>query len=276
MGSSKKRRSGSAGPTAYGEPPRKKAHLSPEHTKTSRVKHAILSLYYPEILTLRQYVLLKLPESSRIRRRKICALGTQSSSSAGAEISDVERCVGQLLDTTLVGLVEEIKSVLDSRWEEWTSFPRRGDESYVTLSDGLVGATFSQSEIVDFVIWLLFSRTKTPGSFPRHLLSDGFRRGAPSRPQGQTGGLAHNVPGVYSLYPNPHVERLKEAPWPQFLKLLGSCGDRIMMDLLLDCSVFLRLSSGQDNYQQISGENQARVERSSRDINRFGHRSTFE
>lgn len=64
---------------------------------------------------------------------------------------------------------------------------------------------------------------------------------------------AHSIPGIYSLHANPQVEALKKEPWPQLLKLFGKSGDRIMMDLLLDCSIFTSLKSGQGNYRQISG-----------------------
>ncbi|KAK8055527.1 hypothetical protein PG993_000754 [Apiospora rasikravindrae] len=217
------------------------------------VEHVVLDQYYPQLLTLRDYVLLKLPATSRIRRRKIASTGSSAAASNG-EITDIERAVGQVLDTTLVGVAQQTKCIPDKRFEQWETFSQRGDESYVTLSDGLTGARFSQSEIVDFVIWMMFSKSKNTGTWLKHLLCDGFRRDYNSRLQGPSTNHAANIPGIYSIYPNQRVERLKQSPWPEVLKLLGNSGDRIMMDLLLDCSVFLPVGSCQGNYYQISGQ----------------------
>jgi telomerase reverse transcriptase len=35
----------------------------------------------------------------------------------------------------------------DARWEQWLSFSQKGDESYVSLSNGVADAFFSQSEV---------------------------------------------------------------------------------------------------------------------------------
>ena len=101
---------------------------------------------------------------------------------------------------------------------------------------------------------MLFSKAKNTGTWPKHLLCDGFRRNHNSRLQGPSTNNAVNIPGIFSIYPNQRVERLKQSPWPEVLKLLGDSGDRIMMDLLLDSSVFLSVGSSQGNYYQISGQ----------------------
>ncbi|KAI5866585.1 hypothetical protein GGS23DRAFT_278248 [Durotheca rogersii] len=46
---------------------------------------------------------------------------------------------------------------------------------------------------------------------------------------------------------------LKAPPWPQLLALMGDSGERIMIDLLLDCAVFVPLKAGTNNFCQISG-----------------------
>lgn len=43
------------------------------------------------------------------------------------------------------------------------------------------------------------------------------------------------------------------APWPELLVLLGKAGERIMIDLLLDCGVFVAVSAGTGNMWQLSG-----------------------
>lgn len=109
-------------------------------------------------------------------------------------------------------------------------------------------------QIVDFVIWLLFSKVKTAGSWPKHLLCDGFRRNRGFGPPLQVRNGERNIPGIFALRPNPHVEALKKEPWPQLLLLLGRSGERIMIDLLVDCAIFMPLNAGVNNYFQISGK----------------------
>lgn len=112
---------------------------------------------------------------------------------------------------------------------------------------------------MDFVIWLLFSRVKTSNnnnnhnsgssnSKPQHLLCDGFRRGA-----GQQAAPC-SIQGLYSLYLNERVAILKQDPWPQLLHILGKSGESMMINLLLDCSIFLPVEAGQGNYYQLSGK----------------------
>jgi telomerase reverse transcriptase len=65
------------------------------------------------------------------------------------------------------------------------------------------------------------------------------------------------IEGLASVYPNKYVHDMKAAPWPQILKLLGKGGDCVMIDLLLDCGIFLSVKSGRGNYYQISGTSSA-------------------
>lgn len=99
---------------------------------------------------------------------------------------------------------------------------------------------------MDFVVWLLFSRRQPSSKSPRHILTDGFRRQAAQGNQGA-------IPGLFSLYPNQHVQILKEDPWPQLLLLLGQSGERIMIDLLADCAIFTTIKVGKGNLFQLSG-----------------------
>jgi len=65
--------------------------------------------------------------------------------------------------------------------------------------------------------------------------------------------VANTIPGIFLFHPNPRVQSLKEAPWPQLLSLLGRAGERLMIDLLLDETIFLSIRAGRDNYYQLSG-----------------------
>jgi telomerase reverse transcriptase len=61
------------------------------------------------------------------------------------------------------------------------------------------------------------------------------------------------VPGLAERSPNSHVRTLKEPTWCRLHALLGQGGDRIIMDMLLDCAIFLPLEGGISNYYQLSG-----------------------
>lgn len=115
---------------------------------------------------------------------------------------------------------------------------------YMSLHDLAV-----REKIIDFVIWLLFSKSDRSASWPKHLLCDGFRRMPMADDNADT-----SIPGVFSWFPNSHVDTLKQAPWTHALALLGKSGERIMIDLLLDCSIFVAIQAGSGNYYQLSGE----------------------
>lgn len=104
-------------------------------------------------------------------------------------------------------------------------------------------------QLVDFAIWSLFNREKKPGAWPKHLLCDGFRKKAR---EGDPNGTS--IPDVYSLYPNHHAAALKQEPWPHVLALLGRSGQKIMIDLLVERSIFVTVEAGIGNYYQISGK----------------------
>ena len=109
---------------------------------------------------------------------------------------------------------------------------------------------------MDFTIWLLFSRDKKGAARPKHLLCDGFRKstGLNVQRQGDLGGNKSSIPGLFAVFPNHHADTLKRPPWPELLVLLGKSGERIMVDLLLDCGIFVAVSAGTGNMWQLSGE----------------------
>lgn len=112
------------------------------------LSHPLLSQLYPHVETLRDYVLARLPASSRLRRKKIGSVGLASEASEKA-VMEIEQDVARLLDTTVVAYSEPPEAQHDDRWEKWNSFSQNGDESYVTLSDGFAGASFSQAEVIE-------------------------------------------------------------------------------------------------------------------------------
>ncbi|KAH8884463.1 hypothetical protein GQ53DRAFT_697644, partial [Thozetella sp. PMI_491] len=173
--------------------------------RADSVSHGVLAQYYPGIQTLRDYVLSKLPSSSRLRRKKIAAVGRTADLSEGPP-AESRLALGRLLDTTIV---------------------------------------------VDFVVWLLFSREPT-GSWPKHLLCDGFRKTTKTLAAAQPPGLC--IPGLFVVHPNRRVEALKQSPWPELLRLLGRSGEQVIMDLLLDCTIFTAVKVGKGNLYQLSGQ----------------------
>ena len=66
-------------------------------------------------------------------------------------------------------------------------------------------------------------------------------------------GAVAGIPGLVSLYPNSHVAAIKSSQWSRLLDAMGKDGDQIMLDLILDCGLFLVVESGRNNYYQLSG-----------------------
>lgn len=76
------------------------------------IHHNVLSLCYPRVFTLRNYLLANLPASSRVRRKRLIAHGRED-----------ETCI---LDATFVGVLKEPSiSLTRSRKDEFTSFTQR-------------------------------------------------------------------------------------------------------------------------------------------------------
>ncbi|KAF4455059.1 telomerase reverse transcriptase [Fusarium austroafricanum] len=206
------------------------------------VRRDLLERCYDKVTSLREYVLSQLPQGSRLRRKKVASIGK------GDDIDETERCLSRLLDTSLVCYAGQGDDSDDTRWEQWLAFSQKEDESYVSLSEGIAGSIFSQNEIVDFVVWLLFSRDSQVGRRPKHLLCDGFRKTVGPDDQGTS-----NIPGLFSLFPNSNIQALREPPWPQLLALLGKAGEKIMINLLVDSSIYLAVEAGFSNYHQLTG-----------------------
>ncbi|QGI75914.1 unnamed protein product [Fusarium fujikuroi] len=206
------------------------------------VRRDLLERHYSRVTSLREYVLSQLPHGSRLRRKKVASIGEANNA------REIEKTLSRLLDTSLVCFAHQEADNDDTRWEQWLAFSQREDESYVSLSDGISGSIFSQNEIVDFVVWRLFSREVQVGRRPKHLLCDGFRKSAGPDDQGTT-----TIPGLFNLFPNSNVEALRENPWPQLLALLGRAGEKIMINLLVDASIYLEVEAGFNNYYQLTG-----------------------
>ncbi|OWP01965.1 telomerase reverse transcriptase [Marssonina coronariae] len=224
----------------------KRQKLCNSHGSEPVVQQALLAKYYPQVMNLRVYLLSKLPSTSKVRRKKISSVGRRP------EDTESEQQLSRFLDQTLIGVSTFREASQDERWKHWTTFSQRSDESTSFANSSGVGP-FSQDEIVDFAIWLLFSKTAPVfGKLP-HLLCQGFRKNVSRRSINQGEKAAATIPGVISTYPNSHVTSMKAQPWTQVLILMGKEGERAMIDLILDCGVFLAIESGHGTFHQLSG-----------------------
>ncbi|KAI9782484.1 MAG: hypothetical protein M1839_004970 [Geoglossum umbratile] len=223
------------------------------------VSHPLLSLYYPRVVTLRDYFLSKLPSSSRARQRRVASLGI-AAGDAAVEASDVVEkesgsgmlALGRLLDSTLVGVPIGARSDSTSHLEELEAFSQ---SQYHSPSANSVGSgAYSQSEkIIDFVIHFLFNRIYKHVYSPPHIICQGYRRLSGSLPANRGHSASARIPGLVSYFPNVHVDTLKGPLWASLLRLLGKGGECAMIDLVLYCGVFIAVNTGQGNYYQLSG-----------------------
>jgi telomerase reverse transcriptase len=93
----------------------------------------------------------------------------------------------------------------------------------------------------------------------QHLLCQGYRKDVSSHSVRRDENFSTTIPGVNLTYPNSHVTSIKGWPWPQVLGLLGQAGERIMVDLILDCGIFLPIENANGSYHQLSGECQLSI-----------------
>lgn len=113
-----------------------------------KLGHSLLRQAYSKVQTLREYLLENLPSSSKLRRKKIATLGTPATEGQGPRNHNVTKLC-HLLDSSLVASTNDIHLVEDveTRWSQWQSFSQRPEESYVSLSDSVSDALYSQSEV---------------------------------------------------------------------------------------------------------------------------------
>ncbi|KFY02560.1 hypothetical protein O988_02079 [Pseudogymnoascus sp. VKM F-3808] len=215
------------------------------------VRQSVLSEFYPEVLTLREYLLAKLPSNSRIRRKKVLSAGRRGFDERDRDQTaiDADRHLGSFLDSTLVGIPRH-NPPSEYRATRWHSFTNQADVSGLDATVTLSDLGHLQSEIIDFAVWLLFNNSTREGTSAKHLLCQGFSK-VPSAGRMETDKVA--IHRLAPVYPNKHYSELKVDPWPQVLGLLGKGGDRVMIDLLVDCGIFLAVDNGCGNYCQISG-----------------------
>ncbi|KAH0538165.1 hypothetical protein FGG08_005223 [Glutinoglossum americanum] len=274
--------------------PRKKAKTnhSPGRRRlgcesSATISHPLLSLYYPRVATLRDYLISRLPSSSKTRQRRIASLGIVTYGPAiGKEGADADeegrditgKALATLLDSTLVGVPIHARSDSTNRLKELETYSQHHSAS----ADHTEGGAHSQSEpstalarpqepprnetvsvfrtksltrckVIDFVIYLLFNGIYRHANRPPHIICQGYQRSSAARLANQDHATGAGIPGLVSHFPNVHVDTLKSPLWASLLRLLGRGGECAMIDLVLDCGIFIAVNTGQGNYYQLSG-----------------------
>lgn len=103
--------------------------------------HPVLRRIYPDVSSLRHYLLSRLPASSKNRRRKISQLGLPAHDGDATATRDVDRELGRLLDSTLVGLSP--KAIAASREEAAKARDRDLESFSQQVSEHATGSTFN-------------------------------------------------------------------------------------------------------------------------------------
>ncbi len=85
------------------------------------------------------------------------------------------------------------------------------------------------------------------------MLCHGYERAGGELPPHVQASSAPGIPGIISTHPNEHVASLRSPAWSRLLSALGKGADRIMIDLLLDCGIFVSVPAGVGNFYQLSG-----------------------
>jgi hypothetical protein len=137
-------------PRAEGdEATRRVKHGSSSNVAGDAVRQSLLAQFYPTVLTLREYLLSKLPTNSKVRRKKVTIAGqNQKQLNGGLQSStDEDHMLLRLfLDTTLVGVPRD-DSQDDERATQWNLYPGRADASELTVGNISGDALYSQSEV---------------------------------------------------------------------------------------------------------------------------------
>jgi telomerase reverse transcriptase len=107
-----------------------------------KTNHPVISLYYRNVMPLREYLLQQLPVTSKSRRRRIRTLGSRADQDPDIQ----SQTLVELLGSTLVGVLKESSPALSSeRQKEYSSFNESQSRSIIVSTD--TGPTCPQSEV---------------------------------------------------------------------------------------------------------------------------------
>lgn len=220
-------------------PSTKRIKLSPSwevNARPARVDDKVLQSRYPQVWTLREYLVQALPSSSSTRRNRVKGYHTKAES--------------HYLDTTFVGRIDSSKRVApDERSREFLEFT----QTQFRASRSSIGGTPQENElnnIVDYAIWALFSRAQLQSKAPSNLLCHGYQYVPTASNPDQNFG---RIPNVANTRLNVFGRHLRSDPWTEIYSLLGSRANSVLCDLFLDCGIFVHLDQGKDNLLQVCG-----------------------
>ena len=143
--SRKRPRRGTAG--AVDTSRKKRKTTTGEFSELALVEHPTLSVFYPQVVTLRSYLLSSVPASSRSRRRKIASAGLQELPVPGTDDGDLDKgkIFAAVLDKTLICTIRDAPRIpTESREKDFRAFSQQTSSSVrSTLDEG----TSSLSEV---------------------------------------------------------------------------------------------------------------------------------
>jgi telomerase reverse transcriptase len=218
----------------------------PHHQSPNPLQHAVLSNYYANLVSLRDYLLDVLVNEEKTRQtRQIIKSFTKPVS---GQLEDTQ--FGQFLDCTLVAYNHSDRKPNHSKRQNAIAVFSQALSSTTSSSIGqkVDPTDHLLQEVLNFVVWNFFR--SSPKSRPDHLLCQGFERASSKT------NVSCGIPGVICAYPNSHIETFIGRQWCRLLAMLGRGGDVTIATLLLDCSIFSptnHQSTSNRNYYQLSG-----------------------
>ncbi|RKF55197.1 Telomerase reverse transcriptase [Erysiphe neolycopersici] len=200
----------------------------------------LIANYYPQVLSLREYILSKLSPKSKSKRLKAWSAAINKN-------DEDETKMASFLDHTWIG-VDRYTVPQEEKWKLWNTFCQISNDS-IAFFESDETKSF-QSKIVDFAIWLLLSKIYNSFRRSKHLLCQGYNKRMiiDSIAQKQIFPLRSDIG-----YHNYHVTSMKASPWPQVLTYLGKRKEKAMLDLILDCGIFIPMDELNRNYYQLCG-----------------------
>ncbi|CAD0096672.1 unnamed protein product [Aureobasidium mustum] len=225
----------------------KRTKVSSDSTnRKSQPTPTILRLYYPQVLTLREYLLQA--KTSKNKRRLIANYGYDTVKSSQETDSELVK----ILDTVLVGCHDVKKEEHDTAdyQNDLSIFSTQASGSTARSSGSQTHLSFA--EVVEFVVWRLF-RQHTSGHRPPHVLCHGYYHDGLGDVRTLVKANIEDDCHAASLDRNEHVDRLKGHAWAGLTKLVGGNGVVTLIQLLQNCGMFMPLEGGRDNFVQISG-----------------------
>ena len=142
-GKRKRQRPGSGNNIVLGGGLKRQRPSGYPQSKESIVRDAVFAQYYPRVISLREYLISKLPTTSKIRKKKILSFGKNITSNGEEE----DGTFSDFLDQTIIGVRNYVDISPQERIQQWTSFSQRLDTSNSTLANLIGAGMFSQSEV---------------------------------------------------------------------------------------------------------------------------------